>query len=72
MARKMLHDTKILQEEIRRQLGSAGTSRYMRALPGFQVEHGIPDRLADLLSELDRVETERRSAGSTRNKRGRR
>ena len=72
MARNMLHDTKILQEEIRRQFGSAGTSRYMRALPGFQVEHGIPDRLADLLSELDRVESDRRSAGSTRSKRGRR
>jgi hypothetical protein len=72
MARNMLHDAKILQAEIRKQFGSAGMSRFMRALPGFQVEHGIPDRLADLLSELDRAETDRRNAGTMRNKRARR
>ena len=70
MARNMLHDTKTLQEEIRRQFGSAGMSRFMRALPGFQVEQGIPDGLADLLIELDRAD--RRNAGSTRSKKGRR
>ena len=59
MARNMQHDANILQEEIRRQFGSAGMSRFMRALPGFQVEQRIPDRLANLLSELDRVETDR-------------
>jgi hypothetical protein len=72
MARNMQHDAQILQEEIRRQFGSAGMSRFTRALPGFQVEHGIPDRFADLLNELNRAETDRRNTGSTRSKRPRR
>ncbi|MDQ2632942.1 MAG: hypothetical protein M3Y43_00880 [Pseudomonadota bacterium] len=62
MARTMQHNTKLLQTEIRRQFGSAGTSRFLRALPGFQVEQQLPDRFADLLSELDRAESDRGGA----------
>jgi len=66
MARKMQHDANILQQEIRKQFGSPSTSRFLRALPGLQVEAGIPDRFADLLRELDRAETGRRDAGRKR------
>jgi hypothetical protein len=59
MARDMPHNAKILQEEIRKQFGSAGTSRFLRSLPGFQVEHGIPERFRNLLNELDRAESDR-------------
>jgi hypothetical protein len=65
MARDMPHKTKILQEEIRKQFGSAGTSRYLRALPGFQVEHRTPQRFTNLLAELDRAEADQRNAGYT-------
>ena len=66
MAREMPHNAKILQEEIRKQFGSAGTSRFVRSLPGFQVEQGIPERFANLLNELDRSESDRndRHAGN--------
>jgi hypothetical protein len=57
MARDMPH-AKILQEEIRRQFGSAGTSRFLRALPQFQVENRIPERFLNLLNELDRAESD--------------
>lgn len=61
MARDMPHNAKILQEEIRRQFGSAGTSRFLRALPDLKVEHQIPDRFTNLLTELDRAESARRN-----------
>lgn len=65
MARDMPRNAKILQEEIRRQFGSAGMSRYIRALPAFEVERRVPERLVNLLSELDRAEADRRKAGFT-------
>ncbi len=61
MARDMPHNTKILQEQIRRQFGSAGTSRFLRALPSLQVEHKIPERFTNLLTELDHAESSRRN-----------
>jgi hypothetical protein len=61
MARDMPHNAKFLQKEIRRQFGSAGTSRFLRALPDFQVEQKIPERFVNLLTELDRAESERRN-----------
>jgi hypothetical protein len=61
MARDMPHNVKIMQEEIRKQFGSAGTSRFLRTLPGFQVEHKIPERFTNLLAELDRAESDRRN-----------
>jgi hypothetical protein len=59
MSRKKPDNASILQDEIRRQLGSAGTSRFLRALPDFQVERRIPERFLKLLNELDRAEAER-------------
>ena len=54
-----------LRDEIRRQFGSPVTTRYLRALPPFQCEPGIPDRFAELLSELDRVEGRRGMNGAS-------
>lgn len=45
-----------MTEEIRRQFGSAGTTRFLRSIPALQVEKEIPDLLQDLLCELERVE----------------
>jgi len=59
MAGDMAYNAKTLQEEIRKQFGSAGTSRFLRSLPGLKVEQGIPDRFCNLLNELDRVESDR-------------
>jgi len=59
MSRNRPDRAKILQDEIRKQFGSAGTSRFLHALPGFQPEHRIPERFANLLKELDRAENER-------------
>ena len=63
MSRSRTDSANILQKEIRRQLGSAGTSRFMRALPGFRVEHKIPERFANLLAELDRAEADQQNVG---------
>jgi hypothetical protein len=54
---------KTLQNEIRRQFGSAGTARFLRALPVFRPEAGIPKRFASLLTELERAEDDQRNAG---------
>ena len=59
MSRKKPDSASILQDEIRRQFGSAGTSRFLRALPDFQMERRIPERFLKLLNELDRAEAER-------------
>ena len=63
MSRSRTDSANILQKEIRRQLGSVGTSRFMRALPGFRVEHKIPERFANLLAELDRAEADQQNVG---------
>jgi hypothetical protein len=55
-----------LPDEVRRQLGSAGTKRFLRALPAFRIDEGIPERFRNLLAELDRVEADRRK-GRSRN-----
>jgi hypothetical protein len=59
MSRNRPDRAKILQDEIRKQFGSVGTSRFLHALPGFQPEHRIPGRFVNLLKELDRAENER-------------
>ena len=63
MSRSRTDSANILQKEIRRQFGSVGTSRFVRALPGFGVEHKIPDRFANLLAELDRAEADQQNVG---------
>jgi len=45
-----------LAEEIRRQIGSPGVTRYLASLPTFSVDPGLPERLSDLLGELRRAE----------------
>jgi len=59
MTRIKTDSVNILQDEIRRQFGSAGTSRFARALPTFQVEHRVPERFLKLLTELDQAEHHR-------------
>lgn len=63
MSGNRTENANILQEEIRRQFGSVGTTRYVKTLPPYQVEHRIPERLANLLSELERREADRGVAG---------
>ena len=63
MSRSRTDSANILQKEIRRQFGSVGTSRFVRALPGFGVEHKIPERFANLLAELDRAEADQQNVG---------
>ncbi len=65
MTRNRQDSSKILQEEIRRQFGSAGTVRFLHTLPAFQVENGIPEQFRNLLSELDRVESEKHGFGTS-------
>ena len=45
-----------LPDEIRRQFGAPGTTRFLRAQPWFHFEPGIPRQFMELLSELDRAE----------------
>ncbi len=63
MTRNRQDNSNILQEEIRRQFGSAGTVRFLHTLPTFQVESGMPERFRNLLSELDRVESDQSGSG---------
>ena len=58
MTRNRQDNSNILQEEIRRQFGSAGTVRFLHSLPAFQVERHMPERFHNLLSELDRAESD--------------
>lgn len=48
-----------LPDEIRRQFGMPGTSRFLRAQPWFRCEPGLPERFVELLAELDRAEGRR-------------
>lgn len=52
----------MLQEEIRKQFGSAGTTRFVKSLPTFEIADEMPDRFMDLLGELDRAEADRRGS----------
>jgi hypothetical protein len=63
MSRNGSHNANILHEEIRRQFGSVGTTRFVHSLPAFQVESDLPDRFSSLLTELELAEADRRHAG---------
>jgi hypothetical protein len=52
--------TKLLQDEIRKQLGSHSVTRFVHSLPLFRIERDMPTRLSGLLAELDRAEGEQR------------
>ena len=58
MTRSRHNRENTLPDEIRRQFGSVGTARFLRALPSFQIDQCMPDRFQNLLAELDRVETD--------------
>jgi hypothetical protein len=60
MSRHKPNSANNLQDEIRKQFGSAATSRFLRALPGFRVDHKLPERFSSLLAELDRAESDQR------------
>jgi hypothetical protein len=62
MTRNRQDNSNILQEEIRRQFVSAGTVRFLHSLPAFQVERHMPERFHNLLSELDRAESDQCSS----------
>lgn len=62
MSRHDTHNSHILQEQIRRQFGSTGTTRFVRSLPAFSVEGNLPDRLSDLLTKLEQAEDDRHHA----------
>jgi hypothetical protein len=67
MSRDRQDSETTLQDEIRKQFGSAGTSRFMHALPVFQVERRIPERFLNLLTELERAEDGRNGRYSGNN-----
>lgn len=56
MSRNGTQSENSLQQEIRKQFGSTGTTRFVRSLPAFQVKDDLPDRFSNLLDELDRAE----------------
>jgi hypothetical protein len=45
-----------LAADIRRQFRTEATKRFLRTLPAFRTEAGIPDRFRDLLDRLDGIE----------------
>lgn len=53
-----------LHAEIRRQIGSTGTMRFIRSLPSFEVAQGLPERFVNLLTELDQAESQQRTSRS--------
>lgn len=59
MARNANDNTSALQQEIRKQLGSAAVKRFAESLPAFGVEKSMPDRFLSLLAELDNAESDR-------------
>jgi hypothetical protein len=67
MTRSRVDKRDTLSDEVRRQFGSAGMSRFLRALPLFRIDLRMPDQFQNLLAELDRVET----AGSSDRRRER-
>jgi hypothetical protein len=45
-----------LAADIRRQLSTEATTRFLRTLPAFRTEADIPDHFKELLDRLDGVE----------------
>ncbi|RWA71367.1 hypothetical protein EN836_15730 [Mesorhizobium sp. M1C.F.Ca.ET.193.01.1.1] len=48
-----------LANDIRRQVGTEATKRFLRTLPVFRLEKEVPKRLTDLLDRLEGAEAER-------------
>ncbi|MDG4881061.1 hypothetical protein [Mesorhizobium sp. WSM4884] len=53
-----------LANDIRRQVGTEATKRFLRTLPVFRLEKEVPKRLTDLLDRLDGAEADK--AGGAR------
>lgn len=51
-----------LDELIRKEIGSANNRRFLTRMPAFKVDADMPERLGELLAELDRAETGRSRA----------
>jgi hypothetical protein len=47
-----------LATEVRRQIGAAAMTRFLRTLPTFRAESDIPDRFTELLQRLDAAEND--------------
>ena len=47
-----------LAADIRRQLGTEATKRFLRTLPAFRAEADIPDHFRQLLDRLDGAESD--------------
>ncbi|MDX8477341.1 hypothetical protein RFN28_02470 [Mesorhizobium sp. VK24D] len=45
-----------LAHDIRRQIGTEATKRFLRTLPAFRLEKEVPKRLTDLLDRLEGAE----------------
>jgi hypothetical protein len=60
----------ILRKQIRQQFGSAGTMRFLRSLPQFRVDHRMPERLRNLLTELERIESDGNGSAAGKGTRG--
>lgn len=50
------HTDRKLVSEIGRRFADDATTRYLRSLPLFRAEDGLPDRFVSLLGELERCE----------------
>jgi len=48
-----------LANDIRRQVGSEATKRFLRTLPAFRLEKEVPKRFRDLLDRLDGAEVDK-------------
>ncbi|TIQ38408.1 MAG: hypothetical protein E5X48_00555 [Mesorhizobium sp.] len=48
-----------LANDIRRQVGTEATKRFLRTLPVFRLEKEMPKRLTDLLDRLDGAEADK-------------
>lgn len=72
MSRIGTNSDSTLQQEIRKQFGSTGTTRFVRSLPAFRVEDELPDRFSSLLTELELAEGDRHHASSDRRRLSRR
>jgi hypothetical protein len=55
-----------LAADIRRQLRSEATKRFLRTLPAFRLEKEMPKRLTDLLDRLEGAEASKVGDGRRR------
>jgi hypothetical protein len=64
MIRHKANRSAALADEIRSRLGSPEVTRFLSSLPTFSTDLGLPERLRDLLEELQRAEADQRRSGA--------